>query len=70
MKVCHTSQYFFFSFHFHFSNAYEVKVNVMCAAIFSLFLKSKNMDQGGGVLELHTQELKMPHAMIMQDFGR
>uniref|UniRef100_A0A1A8FLZ0 Zinc finger protein 711 n=1 Tax=Nothobranchius korthausae TaxID=1143690 RepID=A0A1A8FLZ0_9TELE len=26
------------------------------------------MDQGGGVLELHTQELKMPHAMIMQDF--
>lgn len=28
------------------------------------------MDQGGGVLELHTQELKMPHAMIMQDFGR
>lgn len=30
----------------------------------------KVMDQGGGVLELHTQELKMPHAMIMQDFGR
>lgn len=28
------------------------------------------MDQGGGVLELHAQELKMPHAMIMQDFGR
>lgn len=28
------------------------------------------MDQGGGVLELHTQELKMPHAMIMQDFGK
>ncbi|KAK0133897.1 Zinc finger protein 711 [Merluccius polli] len=26
------------------------------------------MDQGGGVLELHTQELKMPHTMIMQDF--
>ncbi|KAF1384534.1 hypothetical protein PFLUV_G00121220 [Perca fluviatilis] len=26
------------------------------------------MDQGGGVLELHTQDLKMPHAMIMQDF--
>ncbi|KAM6923813.1 zinc finger protein 711 [Xenentodon cancila] len=26
------------------------------------------MDRGGGVLELHTQELKMPHAMIMQDF--
>ncbi|TNM98650.1 hypothetical protein fugu_013214 [Takifugu bimaculatus] len=26
------------------------------------------MDQGGGVLELHAQELKMPHAMIMQDF--
>lgn len=21
-------------------------------------------------MELHTQELKMPHAMIMQDFGR
>ena len=30
----------------------------------------KNMDHGGGVLELHTQELKMPHTMIMQDFGR
>uniref|UniRef100_A0A8C5DM09 Zinc finger protein 711 n=2 Tax=Gouania willdenowi TaxID=441366 RepID=A0A8C5DM09_GOUWI len=30
--------------------------------------KSLAMDQGGGVLELHTQELKMPHAMIMQDF--
>lgn len=27
------------------------------------------MDQGGGVLELHSQDLKMPHAMIMQDFG-
>uniref|UniRef100_A0A8C5CN54 Zinc finger protein 711 n=1 Tax=Gadus morhua TaxID=8049 RepID=A0A8C5CN54_GADMO len=27
------------------------------------------MDHGGGVLELHTQELKMPHTMIMQDFG-
>lgn len=27
------------------------------------------MDQGGGVLELHTQELKIPHAMLMQDFG-
>uniref|UniRef100_A0A4W5PQN0 Zinc finger protein 711 n=1 Tax=Hucho hucho TaxID=62062 RepID=A0A4W5PQN0_9TELE len=26
------------------------------------------MDHGGGVLELHTQELKMPHTMIMQDF--
>ncbi|XP_041692570.2 zinc finger protein 711-like isoform X1 [Coregonus clupeaformis] len=26
------------------------------------------MDDGGGVLELHTQELKMPHTMIMQDF--
>ncbi|KAJ3587478.1 hypothetical protein NHX12_011075 [Muraenolepis orangiensis] len=26
------------------------------------------MDQGGGVLELHTQDLKMPHTMIMQDF--
>ena len=37
---------------------------------FPAFLLSENMDQGGGVLELHTQELKMPHAMIMQDFGR
>ncbi|XP_035621183.1 zinc finger protein 711-like isoform X2 [Oncorhynchus keta] len=27
------------------------------------------MDHGGGILELHTQELKMPHTMIMQDFG-
>lgn len=27
------------------------------------------MDQGGGVLELHSQDLKMPHTMIMQDFG-
>ena len=36
---------------------------------FSGFLV-KNMDHGGGVLELHTQELKMPHTMIMQDFGR
>ncbi|XP_030648354.1 zinc finger protein 711 [Chanos chanos] len=26
------------------------------------------MDQGGGVLELHSQDLKMPHTMIMQDF--
>uniref|UniRef100_A0A8C7R582 Zinc finger protein 711 n=1 Tax=Oncorhynchus mykiss TaxID=8022 RepID=A0A8C7R582_ONCMY len=26
------------------------------------------MDHGGGILELHTQELKMPHTMIMQDF--
>ncbi|KAJ8254909.1 hypothetical protein GJAV_G00198730 [Gymnothorax javanicus] len=26
------------------------------------------MDHGGGVLELHTQDLKMPHTMIMQDF--
>ncbi|XP_048884339.1 zinc finger protein 711 [Brienomyrus brachyistius] len=26
------------------------------------------MDQGGGVLELHTQDQKMPHTMIMQDF--
>lgn len=31
--------------------------------------KSKKMDQGGGVLELHSQDLKMPHTMIMQDFG-
>lgn len=37
--------------------------------IFSKFLLDQNMDQGGGVLELHAQELKMPHAMIMQDFG-
>lgn len=41
---------------------------------FSLYILApslgKVMDQGGGVLELHTQELKMPHAMIMQDFGR
>lgn len=28
------------------------------------------MDQGGGVLELHSQDLKMPHTMIMQDFGK
>lgn len=28
------------------------------------------MDRGGGVLELHSQELKMPHTMIMQDFGK
>ncbi|XP_017329700.1 zinc finger protein 711 isoform X4 [Ictalurus punctatus] len=27
------------------------------------------MDRGGGVLELHSQDLKMPHTMIMQDFG-
>ncbi|XP_062856452.1 zinc finger protein 711 [Trichomycterus rosablanca] len=27
------------------------------------------MDQGGGVLELHSQDLKQPHTMIMQDFG-
>lgn len=60
----------FFPFGFIFSSVYEVKVNVICAAIFSLFLRSEDMDQGGGVLELHTQELKMPHAMIMQDFGR
>ncbi|XP_045580111.1 zinc finger protein 711 isoform X1 [Salmo salar] len=26
------------------------------------------MDHGGGILELHSQELKMPHTMIMQDF--
>ncbi|XP_028816267.1 zinc finger protein 711 isoform X2 [Denticeps clupeoides] len=26
------------------------------------------MDQGGGVLELHAQDLKMPHTMIMKDF--
>lgn len=37
---------------------------------FSAFFWSEDMDQGGGVLELHAQELKMPHAMIMQDFGR
>ncbi|CDQ93942.1 unnamed protein product [Oncorhynchus mykiss] len=32
------------------------------------FFKIKEMDHGGGILELHTQELKMPHTMIMQDF--
>lgn len=69
MKVCNTN-WIFFPFGFIFSSVYVVKVNVICAAIFSLFLRSEDMDQGGGVLELHTQELKMPHAMIMQDFGR
>ena len=43
--------------------------NIAYTVIFSPFL-SEDMDQGGGVLELHTQELKMPHAMIMQDFGK
>lgn len=41
----------------------------MCTLKYFSFLRSEDMDQGGGVLELHTQELKMPHAMIMQDFG-
>ncbi|KAK6299274.1 hypothetical protein J4Q44_G00307840 [Coregonus suidteri] len=39
-------------------------IGIKCEA----FLRSKEMDHGGGVLELHTQELKMPHTMIMQDF--
>lgn len=42
----------------------------VCALQFSALSWSEDMDQGGGVLELHAQELKMPHAMIMQDFGR
>lgn len=28
------------------------------------------MDPGGGSLGLQTQESKMPHTMIMQDFGK
>lgn len=31
--------------------------------------KSEIMDQGGGILELH-KDLKMPHTMIMADFGK
>lgn len=57
--------------HCYFSNDRHLNLEKMIGVhflIYSLFL-SKNMDQGGGVLELHTQELKMPHAMIMQDFG-
>lgn len=58
---------FFFS-HAH-SQSERKQLTQVYTGIFSLFL-SEDMDQGGGVLELHTQELKMPHTMIMQDFGR
>lgn len=60
-------------FTFTFSNAHlqsKRKQLTRCTLYFSVFFLSEDMDQGGGVLELHTQELKMPHAMIMQDFGR
>lgn len=37
--------------------------------LYSIVEQSQIMDQGGGILELH-KDLKMPHTMIMPDFGK
>lgn len=41
---------------------------ILCVS-YSVVEQSQIMDQGGGILELH-KDLKMPHAMIMPDFGK
>ena len=53
---------------------HDLKKDVIISRVFHVLSYSsaepEPMDKGGGLLELHSQDLKMPHAMIMQDFGK
>lgn len=51
-----------------FTTQQSLFVVILCL-FYSIVEQSQIMDQGGGILELH-KDLKMPHTMIMPDFGK